>query len=135
MTGMDQVGSISSTAADTILGSITVTEMVEVLGTLYCMGGCEKVFDEKNVFFSGIFLIPWKLAWSVERWEERREFVQLARRRQQRGHQRGGVYKVQQISTDWNISITVTYVTEKLVILLNNINEQVFSFWAKVKDC
>ena len=24
-------------------GSITVTEMVEVLGTLYCMGGCEKV--------------------------------------------------------------------------------------------
>ena len=47
----DGSGSISSTAADTILGSITVTEMVEVLGTLYCMGGCEKVFDEKNVFF------------------------------------------------------------------------------------
>ena len=40
-----------------IIGSITVTEMVEVLGTLYCMGGDEKVYTKKkkNLNFSRKF--------------------------------------------------------------------------------
>ena len=35
--------------------------MVEVLGTLYCMGGCEKVFLEEKMFFFWDFSSPWKL--------------------------------------------------------------------------
>ena len=45
------LGLITDNNNDKIIGSITVTEMVDVLGTLYCMGGQEKVFYKEEEKF------------------------------------------------------------------------------------
>ena len=61
-----------------LIGSITVTEMVDVLGTLYCMGGQEKVFaKKKNLNFSRNLKkkVSHKSTASVECREKCREFV------------------------------------------------------------